>query len=59
MPTSSPFSPSSRTTGNSTCESPTVSGSSECVNVGPVNSGMITPAREDEERGDRAERRSA
>ncbi len=36
--------PSSNTTGNSTCESPTVSDTVEGRNFGPVNSGMIVPA---------------
>ena len=44
IPTSRPLRPSSTTTGNSTRESPTVSASSGALNVGPVNSGMITPA---------------
>ena len=44
IPTSRPFRPSSRITGNSTRDSPTVSAFREALNVGPMNSGMITPA---------------
>ena len=43
-PTSRPFRPSSRITGNSTRDSPTVSAVSEWLNVGPMNNGMISPA---------------
>ena len=45
IPTRSPVSPSSSTTGNSTCASPTVSALSAAEKELPVNRGMITPAK--------------
>ena len=49
MPTIKPLSPSSMTTGKSTCERPTVSVSRDALNLGPVKSGMTTPGPQHEE----------